>query len=69
MSEPCFDTLRTKEQLGYDVFSMIRNTYGVIGVSITVNSQVNVPASPKLVVAVRFLAAELLKWAVPREYN
>jgi nardilysin len=40
MSEPCFDTLRTKEQLGYDVFSMIRNTFGVIGVSITVNSQV-----------------------------
>jgi len=40
MSEPCFDTLRTKEQLGYDVFSMIRNTYGVIGLSITVNSQV-----------------------------
>lgn len=39
MSEPCFDTLRTKEQLGYDVFSMIRNTFGIIGVSITVNSQ------------------------------
>ena len=38
-SEPCFDTLRTKEQLGYAVYSMLRNTYGILGISITVNSQ------------------------------
>merc|ERR1719273_2602371 len=39
MEEPCFDILRTKEQLGYTVFSVLRNTYGILGVSITVNSQ------------------------------
>ena len=39
MEEPVFDILRTKEQLGYTVFSMLRNTYGILGVSITVNSQ------------------------------
>lgn len=40
MEEPVFDTLRTKEQLGYSVFSMLRNTHGIIGLSITVNTQV-----------------------------
>ena len=40
MEEPCFDILRTKEQLGYSVFSMLRNTFGILGLSITVNSQV-----------------------------
>ena len=39
MEEPVFDILRTKEQLGYTVFSMLRNTYGILGVSITVNTQ------------------------------
>merc|ERR1719273_678237 len=39
MEEPVFDTLRTKEQLGYSVFSMLRNTHGIIGLSITVNTQ------------------------------
>merc|ERR1712150_317971 len=39
MEEPVFDILRTKEQLGYAVYSMLRNTYGILGVSITVNSQ------------------------------
>jgi nardilysin len=39
MEEPVFDILRTKEQLGYTVFSMLRNTYGILGLSITVNSQ------------------------------
>ena len=41
MEEPVFDTLRTKEQLGYSVFSMLRNTHGILGLSITVNSQVS----------------------------
>ena len=39
MEEPVFDILRTKEQLGYAVYSMLRNTYGILGISITVNSQ------------------------------
>ncbi|XP_072934392.1 nardilysin-like [Epargyreus clarus] len=39
MEEPVFDVLRTKEQLGYSVFSMMRYTFGVLGFSVTVNSQ------------------------------
>jgi len=39
MEEPVFDILRTKEQLGYSVFSMLRNTHGILGISVTVNSQ------------------------------
>ncbi|KAF6027056.1 NRD1 [Bugula neritina] len=31
MEEPCFDILRTKEQLGYSVFSDMKNTSGIIG--------------------------------------
>ncbi|CAH2986249.1 unnamed protein product [Chilo suppressalis] len=41
MEEPVFDMLRTKEQLGYSVFSMMRYTFGVLGFSITVNTQVD----------------------------
>ena len=39
MEEPVFDTLRTKEQLGYTVYNTLRNTYGILGMSISVNSQ------------------------------
>ena len=39
MEEPVFDTLRTQEQLGYSVYSSHRNTFGVLGFSITVNTQ------------------------------
>jgi nardilysin len=39
MEEPVFDRLRTKEQLGYSVFCMLRNTFGILGLSITVNTQ------------------------------
>lgn len=39
IDEPLFDILRTKEQLGYNVFSTLRDTYGVLGYSITVNAQ------------------------------
>ncbi|XP_064292725.1 nardilysin-like isoform X2 [Plodia interpunctella] len=39
MEEPVFDILRTKEQLGYSVFCMMRYTFGVLGFSVTVNSQ------------------------------
>ncbi|XP_021361137.1 insulin-degrading enzyme-like isoform X2 [Mizuhopecten yessoensis] len=38
IGEPCFDILRTKEQLGYIVFSGIRRTSGVQGMRIIVQS-------------------------------
>ncbi|CAH2052158.1 unnamed protein product, partial [Iphiclides podalirius] len=41
MEEPVFDALRTKEQLGYSVFCMMRYTFGVLGFSVTVNTQVD----------------------------
>ncbi|XP_049879073.1 nardilysin-like [Pectinophora gossypiella] len=41
MEEPVFDALRTKEQLGYSVYSMMRYTFGVLGLSVTVNTQVD----------------------------
>ncbi|CAG9829034.1 unnamed protein product [Diabrotica balteata] len=41
IEEPLFDILRTKEQLGYHVYCALRDTYGVLGYSITVNSQAN----------------------------
>ncbi|XP_022831440.1 nardilysin-like [Spodoptera litura] len=41
MEEPVFDALRTKEQLGYSVFSIMRYTFGVLGFSVTVNTQVD----------------------------
>jgi len=39
MEEPVFDTLRTQEQLGYAVNMVMRNTYGVLGITVTVNTQ------------------------------
>uniref|UniRef100_A0A3P8ZQ31 Nardilysin a (N-arginine dibasic convertase) n=1 Tax=Esox lucius TaxID=8010 RepID=A0A3P8ZQ31_ESOLU len=39
MEEPCFDFLRTKETLGYHVYPTCRNTSGVLGFSITVETQ------------------------------
>ena len=41
MEEPCFDYLRTKKTLGYTVFPMVRCTYGIVGISITVRSQID----------------------------
>ena len=38
-SEPCFDTLRTKEQLGYIVQSVARNSIGFVGFSVIVQSE------------------------------
>ncbi|XP_065834712.1 nardilysin-like [Oscarella lobularis] len=40
MEEPCFDILRTKEQLGYSVYPTCRCTHGVLGFSVTVVTQV-----------------------------
>ena len=42
--EPCFDTLRTKEQLGYSVHSGVRRTHGVLGLCVVVVSGVHGPA-------------------------
>lgn len=39
MEEPLFNQLRTQEQLGYDVFCMLRDTFGILGYSITVHIQ------------------------------
>ncbi|XP_021929041.1 nardilysin isoform X2 [Zootermopsis nevadensis] len=39
MEEPVFDILRTKEQLGYHVYSCPRHTFGILGFSVTVNCQ------------------------------
>ena len=37
--EPCFDTLRTKEQLGYVVFSSSLNNHGAVNLRILVQSE------------------------------
>ncbi|XP_056304205.1 nardilysin b [Danio aesculapii] len=39
MEEPCFDFLRTKETLGYQVYPICRNTSGILGFSVTVETQ------------------------------
>ncbi|XP_015759352.1 PREDICTED: nardilysin-like [Acropora digitifera] len=39
MEEPCFHVLRTREQLGYSVFCTCGNTFGILGFSVTVQTQ------------------------------
>ncbi|XP_022087201.1 nardilysin-like [Acanthaster planci] len=39
MEEPCFDVLRTQEQLGYSVYPTCRNSFGIVGFSVTVATQ------------------------------
>lgn len=41
LEEPLFDILRTKEQLGYDVSTSLRDNAGILGFSITIHSQEN----------------------------
>uniref|UniRef100_A0A182W7X3 Nardilysin n=1 Tax=Anopheles minimus TaxID=112268 RepID=A0A182W7X3_9DIPT len=41
LEEPLFDVLRTKEQLGYEVSTTLRDNAGILGFSITVHSQEN----------------------------
>lgn len=41
IEEPLFDTLRTKEQLGYEVSSDVKDTLGILGFTVTVHSQEN----------------------------
>ena len=38
MGEPCYDTLRTKQQLGYSVHAGTRLTHGVLGFCVVVAS-------------------------------
>ena len=38
MEEPCYNVLRTKEQLGYSVSCGIRQTFGVLGFCLNVIS-------------------------------
>ena len=38
MAEPFYDTLRTKEQLGYSVHCSTRLTHGILGFAFVVNS-------------------------------
>ena len=44
LSEPVFDSLRTREQLGYSVGSGPRNTHGVVGFVVSVTSSSHGPA-------------------------
>ncbi|XP_076237531.1 nardilysin [Calliopsis andreniformis] len=39
MEEPLFNQLRTQEQLGYDVFCLFNDTFGILGYSIGVRTQ------------------------------
>uniref|UniRef100_A0A1Y1M428 Nardilysin n=2 Tax=Photinus pyralis TaxID=7054 RepID=A0A1Y1M428_PHOPY len=41
VEEPLFDTLRTKEQLGYKVDCSLRDTYGILGYTVSVSTQAN----------------------------
>ncbi|EFN65226.1 Nardilysin [Camponotus floridanus] len=41
MEEPLFNRLRTKEQLGYDVSCTHQDVYGILGYSITIQTQAN----------------------------
>ena len=42
MGEPCYDALRTKQQLGYSVHSGTRLTHGVLGFCVVVASGIMV---------------------------
>ncbi|KAH9424396.1 hypothetical protein DERP_004580 [Dermatophagoides pteronyssinus] len=42
LSEPCFDYLRTKEQLGYVVYTKLREFSGVYGLNFVIQSDYNV---------------------------
>ena len=44
LQEPCYDTLRTKEQLGYSVHSGLRLTHGMLGFAVVVVSGERGPA-------------------------
>ncbi|KAL0048825.1 hypothetical protein WJX82_000128 [Trebouxia sp. C0006] len=45
LREPCYDTLRTKQQLGYSVHSGVRLTHGVLGFAVCVVSGTHGPSA------------------------
>lgn len=48
IDEPLFDTLRTKNGLGYEVYSTFRDTFNILGYTITVVSQENKHTTAKV---------------------
>ncbi|KAG4065796.1 hypothetical protein HA402_012474 [Bradysia odoriphaga] len=58
--EPLFNTLRSKEQLGYDVSCGLRDNYGILGYSIMVNSQENKFSSEYIDERIEAFRSELL---------
>lgn len=58
--EPLFNTLRSKEQLGYDVSCGLRDNFGILGYSIMVNSQENKFSSEYVEERIENFRSELL---------
>lgn len=59
VQEPCYDTLRTKQQLGYSVHSGVRLTHGILGFAVCVVSGQFAPPNgnnPCKIVADNFVA-------------
>lgn len=67
MEEPVFDNLRTKEQLGYSVFSMMRYTFGVLGFSVSVNTQVDKFRS--VIIIIKILIADMITFYINLLHN
>lgn len=59
--EPLFNSLRSKEQLGYDVSCGLRDNYGILGYSIMVNSQENKFSSEYVEERIEAFRSELLR--------
>ncbi|GAB9462814.1 hypothetical protein Gpo141_00000297 [Globisporangium polare] len=61
MAEPLFDHLRTRQQLGYEVYCCVRDTHGVLGFSVAVQSASH--ASGEIAVCIdRFVHADFLEF-------
>lgn len=61
IEEPLFDTLRTKEQLGYDVAISVRDTFNILGITITVKSQENKFTSTEVDARIASFSEEIVK--------
>lgn len=61
IEEPLFDTLRTKEQLGYDVSINVRDTFCILGFSITVKSQENKFSSMSVDARIESFCTDIVK--------
>lgn len=67
--EPCFDQLRTKEQLGYLVFSSVRKTIGMMGFRILVQSERDAPYVEGRIDAFFDTLKDLLNKMSPEEFE